>query len=76
MAKNNHPQTVINWTPAKEKRLAEMWPTCSATQIAQAIFSRAERAVLTKNGRNAVIGKAHRMGLEKPATPARPRSMA
>lgn len=51
------------WTEAKTAALKRLWPTHSASQIAKLIFSHTERAGLRDGGRNAVIGKAHRLKL-------------
>lgn len=54
--------TGSGWTEARVAKLRELWPTKSASQIAKQLGG------VT---RNAVIGKAHRLGL--PAKAARDR---
>lgn len=65
----------MTWTDAKIAALRRMWPHNSASQIAKQIFSPTERAQLSDGGRNAVIGKAHRLGLSQkaPSRESRPR---
>lgn len=54
---------VTIWTNERIEKLKELWPTHSATQCAKQIFPDATRKKLSAGGRNAVIGKAHRLGL-------------
>lgn len=50
------------WTDEREEMLVLLWPTHSASEIAE-IFG----PMVT---RNSVIGKAHRLGLETKRNPA------
>lgn len=51
------------WTEERAATLRTMWPDYSASKIAK---------TLGGVTRNAVIGKAHRMGLKKKAEPSHP----
>jgi GcrA cell cycle regulator len=53
----------MSWTEERTDLLRRLWPDVSASQIAKQLGG------VT---RNAVIGKAHRLGLAKKAEPPRP----
>ena len=58
-----HPTSIIKWTPTLMAKLRQHWGVYSASIIAEMILTGEQRAALRDGGRNAIIGKAHRMGL-------------
>ena len=52
---------MAEWTPARIAKLRQLWPAHSATEVAEKLGG-FEHTM--DGGRNAVIGKAHKLGLK------------